>query len=158
MSPMPAIKLLNEHTCKTTMQACFTLRSHNTFLLILFLWNLFFHFLFLPVLPSRSMMNYDMLGAWMDRFLCLSILCGVWLNGCVSVGAGGGKACWAAVQWHAGQSDRLLPWERWVSFHRRVHVAQDLDKAYLSVFVWFRLHYSSLTLVATIIFSYISCN
>ena len=32
------------------------------------------------------------------------------------------------------------------AFHRRVHVAQDLDKAYLSVFVWFRLHYSSLTL------------
>jgi hypothetical protein len=31
-----------------------------------------------------------------------------------------------------------------VSFHRRVHVAQDLNKAYLSVFVWFRLHYSSL--------------
>ncbi|AQK69623.1 dentin sialophosphoprotein-related [Zea mays] len=44
------------------------------------------------------------------------------------------------------------------AFHRRVHVAQDLDKAYLSVFVWFRLHYSSLTLVATIIFSYIICN
>jgi len=67
----------------------------------------------------------------------------------VSVGAGGGEGCWAAAQWSAGQSDRLLLRERRASPRRRVHAARDVGKASFPLYVWFLLPHSSLTLAAT---------